>query len=96
MVIQHVMRAFDATKNVLNEFETHLRAFDATKNVLNKFETHIKKYLQLSYKNAIAYYGFPTLTTSLPELIFENVIYYGGMLVRSDMTSGKLVSFSIY
>jgi ATP-binding cassette subfamily B (MDR/TAP) protein 9 len=55
------------------------------------------KYLALTYKAAIAYSGYATVATSLPQLVTALVVFYGGLLVRSgDITSGELVSFLLY
>lgn len=50
-----------------------VRAFDAAEKELSSFEENMRKYLHLTYKSAFAYYGFATLTTSLPELVFAVV-----------------------
>jgi ATP-binding cassette, subfamily B (MDR/TAP), member 9 len=50
-----------------------VRAFDAAENELSDFEGHMSKYLNLNMKAALAYYGYATLSTAIPELIFALV-----------------------
>lgn len=50
-----------------------VRAFDAAEKELSDFEDCMSKYLQLNLKSAIAYNGYATLATTLPELIFAVV-----------------------
>ena len=74
-----------------------VRAFDAAEIELAAFEDSMAKYLRLNYKAAVAYCGYATMSTSMPQLVFAVVVFYGGMLVRNgDMTSGQLVSFLLY
>ncbi|KAL3917154.1 MAG: hypothetical protein SGILL_004848, partial [Bacillariaceae sp.] len=48
-------------------------------------------YLALTYKSAIAYSGYATVATSLPQLVTALVVFYGGLLVRNgDISSGEL------
>lgn len=55
------------------------------------------KYLALTYKSAIAYSGYATISTSLPQLVTALVVFYGGLMVRNqDLSSGELVSFLLY
>lgn len=68
-----------------------VRAFDAAEKELSAFEEYMSKYLYLTYKSAIAYYGFATLTTSLPELVFAVV----GTLHFVVVTLG-ITEFAIY
>jgi len=74
-----------------------VRAFDAGESELNEFEQCMEKYLSLNIRSAIAYLGYCTCVTSLPQLVTALVLFYGGLLVRNgDMTSGQLVSFLLY
>jgi len=74
-----------------------VRAFDAGESELREFETCMEKYLALNVRSAIAYCGYATCVTSLPQLVTALVLYYGSLLVRNgDLTSGKLVSFLLY
>jgi ATP-binding cassette, subfamily B (MDR/TAP), member 9 len=50
-----------------------VRAFDAAEHELKGFESAMSKYLHLTNKAAIAYYGYITISTSLPELVFAVV-----------------------
>jgi ATP-binding cassette subfamily B (MDR/TAP) protein 9 len=51
----------------------------------------------LNTKAAIAYSGYNTVATSLPQLVTALVVFYGGLMVRNaDITSGELVSFLLY
>lgn len=74
-----------------------VRAFDAGESELIEFEASLKKYLSLNVRSAIAYFGYATCVTSLPNLVTAVVLFYGGLLVRNGaMTSGQLVSFLLY
>lgn len=74
-----------------------VRAFDAGESELNEFEQCMEKYLSLNIRSAIAYFGYCTCVTSLPQLVTALVLFYGGLLVRNgDMTCGQLVSFLLY
>lgn len=74
-----------------------VRAFDAGESELHEFEECMEKYLSLNIRSAIAYFGYCTCVTSLPQLVTALVLFYGGLLVRNgDMTSGQLVSFLLY
>lgn len=74
-----------------------VRAFDAGESELKEFEQCMEKYLSLNIRSAIAYFGYCTCVTSLPQLVTALVLFYGGLLVRNgDMTSGQLVSFLLY
>lgn len=74
-----------------------VRAFDAGESELSEFEQCMAKYLSLTNRSAIAYLGFCTCVTALPQLVTALVLFYGGLLVRNgDMTSGQLVSFLLY
>ena len=50
-----------------------VRAFDAAEKELSDFEDSMSQYLNLNLKAAIAYYGYATLSTTFPELIFAVV-----------------------
>ncbi len=74
-----------------------VRAFDAAPTELKEFEECMKKYLSLTMKAAVAYSGYATCATSLPQLVTALVVYYGGLLVRNgDLSTGELVSFLLY
>lgn len=74
-----------------------VRAFDAAESELLEFEGAMKEYLTLNIRNAVAYFGYATCVTSLPNLVTAVVLFYGGLLVRNgDLTSGELVSFLLY
>lgn len=74
-----------------------VRAFDAAPTEFKEFETCMEKYLSLNMKSAVAYSGYATCVTSLPQLVTALVVFYGGLMVRNgDMTSGELVSFLLY
>jgi len=76
---------------------TTVRAFDAASLELSEFQKCMTQYLQLNVRSAVAYFGYATLTTSLPELVFAVVIFYGGLLVRNgSLQPGNLVSFLLY
>ena len=74
-----------------------VRAFDAGESELHEFEQCMGKYLSLNIRAAVAYFGYCTCVTALPQLVTALVLFYGGLLVRNgDMTSGQLVSFLLY
>ena len=74
-----------------------VRAFDAGASELTEFEKSMNNYLDLNVRSAVAYLGYCTCVTSLPNLVTAVVLFYGGLLVRNgDMTSGQLVSFLLY
>ena len=74
-----------------------VRAFDAGEGELHEFERCMEKYLSLNIRSAVAYFGYCTCVTALPQLVTALVLFYGGLLVRNgDMTSGQLVSFLLY
>ena len=74
-----------------------VRAFDAGESELHEFQTCMQSYLALNIRSAIAYLGYATCVTALPQLVTALVLFYGGLLVRNgDMTSGQLVSFLLY
>jgi hypothetical protein len=50
-----------------------VRVFDAAEAELSEFETCMKKYLELNTRSAIAYCGYATFVTSLPQLVFAVV-----------------------
>ena len=50
-----------------------VRAFDAAEKELSDFKENMSKYLVLNFRSAVAYYGYATLSTSLPELVFAVV-----------------------
>jgi ATP-binding cassette subfamily B (MDR/TAP) protein 9 len=74
-----------------------VRAFDAAPTEFKEFAACMEQYLSLNMKAAVAYSGYATCVTSLPQLVTALVVFYGGLMVRNgDMTSGKLVSFLLY
>ncbi|KAG7346131.1 efflux ABC transporter permease/ATP-binding protein [Nitzschia inconspicua] len=74
-----------------------VRAFDAAPTEYKEFQGSMDKYLALTYKSAIAYSGYATVATSLPQLVTALVVFYGGLMVRNgDISSGELVSFLLY
>lgn len=74
-----------------------VRAFDAGESELHEFEKCMQSYLSMNIRAAIAYFGFNTCATALPQLVTALVLFYGGLLVRNgDMSSGQLVSFLLY
>ena len=57
----------------------------------------MQSYLTLNIRSSIAYLGYATCVTALPQLVTALILFYGGLLVRNgDMTSGQLVSFLLY
>jgi hypothetical protein len=50
-----------------------IRAHDAAEGELKRFEKEMKKYLRFNKHTAIAYCGYATLTTALPQLVFAVV-----------------------
>jgi ABC transporter transmembrane region len=50
-----------------------VRVFDAAEAELAEFEKCMKNYLQLNTRSAIAYFGYATFVTSLPQLVFAVV-----------------------
>jgi ATP-binding cassette subfamily B (MDR/TAP) protein 9 len=74
-----------------------VRAFDAAESELKEFETYMEKYMRLNIRAAVAYVGYSSCVTALPQLVTALVVFYGGLIVRNgDMTSGELVSFLLY
>ena len=74
-----------------------VRAFDAAASELKEFECKMQEYLDLNLRSAVAYLGYCTCVTCLPNLVTAVVLFYGGLLVRNGgMTSGQLVSFLLY
>lgn len=77
-----------------------VRAFGAESAELNEFSIHCERYLCLNRKSAIAYMGYATITTSLPQIMIAVVLFYGGLLVHSEgpdhISSGQLVTFLLY
>lgn len=53
-----------------------VRAFDAAEKELTDFEDHMKNYLDLNFRSSVAYIGYATLSTTMPELIFAVVGTY--------------------
>ena len=50
-----------------------VRAFDAALSELEAFEGYMSKYLHFTMKASVAYFGYATVSTSLPELVFAIV-----------------------
>jgi len=79
---------------------TTVRAFGAESAELKEFSVHCERYLTLNRKSAIAYLGYATITTSLPQIMIAVVLFYGGLLVHSEgpdhISSGQLVTFLLY
>lgn len=74
-----------------------VRTFDAAPTEYKEFEACMDKYLSLNMKSAIAYSGYATCSTSLPQLVTALVVFYGGLMVRNgDLSSGELVAFVLY
>ena len=74
-----------------------VRAFDAAPSEYKEFKRCMDEYLDLTFKSAVAYSGYATVSTSLPQLVTALVVFYGGLLVRNGkMSSGELVSFLLY
>ncbi len=77
-----------------------VRALGAESTEMEEFQEHMDKYLNLNKRNAVAYLGYATVVTSLPQLVTAVVLFYGGLLVMADgddhITSGQLVSFLLY
>jgi ATP-binding cassette subfamily B (MDR/TAP) protein 9 len=74
-----------------------VRAFDAATTEFKEFEKCMEEYLSLNMKAAVAYSGYATVSTSLPQLVTALVVFYGGLMVRNgDLSSGELVSFLLY
>ena len=61
-----------------------VRAFDAGESELREFESCMEKYLSLNVRSAIAYCGYATCVTSLPQLVTALVLYYGGKRQKFD------------
>ncbi len=77
---------------------TTVRALGAENTEMKEFRKFMDEYLHLNMKGAVAYLGYATMVTSLPQLVTAVVLFYGAMLVMSNgnMTSGQLVSFLLY
>ncbi len=77
-----------------------VRAFGAEFTEILEFEDSMDQYKRLNTRNAIAYLGYATAVTSLPQLVTAVVLFYGGLLVMADgdehITSGQLVTFLLY
>eukprot|EP00535_Pseudo-nitzschia_heimii_P000051 CAMPEP_0197181692 /NCGR_PEP_ID=MMETSP1423-20130617/5899_1 /TAXON_ID=476441 /ORGANISM="Pseudo-nitzschia heimii, Strain UNC1101" /LENGTH=897 /DNA_ID=CAMNT_0042631989 /DNA_START=38 /DNA_END=2731 /DNA_ORIENTATION=- len=74
-----------------------VRAFDAAPTEYKEFKGYMDEYLDLTFKSAVAYSGYATVSTSLPQLVTALVVFYGGLLVRNgNISSGELVSFLLY
>jgi ATP-binding cassette, subfamily B (MDR/TAP), member 9 len=77
-----------------------VRAFGAESTEMEEFTKYMDQYKRLNMRNAIAYLGYATAVTSLPQLVTAVVLFYGGLLVMADgsdhITSGQLVSFLLY
>ncbi len=46
-----------------------VRAFDAAPTEYKEFKGYMDQYLDLTFKNAVAYSGYATVSTSLPQLV---------------------------
>lgn len=74
-----------------------VRALDGASAQLNEFEQHMDQYLSLNLRSAVAYFGYSTTVTSLPNLVTAVVLFYGGLLVRNgDLLVGDLVKFLLF
>jgi ATP-binding cassette subfamily B (MDR/TAP) protein 9 len=77
-----------------------VRALGAESTEMEEFTHFMKQYKRLNVRNAVAYLGYATAVTSLPQLVTAVVLFYGGLLVMADghdsITSGQLVSFLLY
>lgn len=77
-----------------------VRAFGAESTEMLEFKEFMDQYKRLNMRNAIAYLGYATAVTSLPQLVTAVVLFYGGLLVMADgddhITSGQLVQFLLY
>lgn len=77
-----------------------VRALGAESTELKEFGQFMDQYKRLNKRNAIAYFGYATAVTSLPQLVTAVVLFYGGLLVMAQgddhITSGELVSFLLY
>lgn len=60
------------SESVISSMMT-VRALDAGLAELRSFEKAMEQYLKFNRKSATAYFGFATLSTSLPELVFAVV-----------------------
>ena len=61
-----------------------VRAFDAAPTEFKEFEACMEQYLSLNMKSAVAYSGYATCVTSLPQLVTALVVFYGGLMVRTS------------
>jgi len=76
-----------------------LRSFGAESMEMNEFRECMDSYLGLARRSAIAYIGYSSCSTSLPQLVTAIVLFYGGLLILipdPPLTSGELVSFLLY
>ena len=77
-----------------------VRALGGESTAMKEFEEYMDQYKGLNMRYAVAYLGYATAVTSLPQLVTAVVLFYGGLLVMAEghdhMTSGQLVSFLLY
>lgn len=77
-----------------------VRSLGAEMTEMKEFQNHMNHYLKLNVRSAVAYLGYATCITSLPQLVTAVVLFYGGLLVMADghdhISSGQLVSFLLY
>ena len=64
---------------------------------IQRYTIVMEKFYALQKKEALAYGGYASALTFLPNLITIILLLYGGHLVRSgDMSGGDLVAFMLY
>ena len=91
------------SESAINSITT-VRSFGAEESELKDFISLMDEYLRLNHQSALAYCGYATCVTSLPQLVTIVVLFFGSLLVlyhhphdeSSRMTSGQLVSFLLY
>lgn len=72
-VMQKKLADGNATSEAALGSMATVRAFDAAEAELQEFEESMVKYLELNYRSAVAYFGYATISTSLPQLVFAVV-----------------------